>query len=239
MKIGVQTFTVRKLAEKDSEGTFSQLKKMGVDHIELAYIPLSDETKHAILSSGLKVVAIQATMKRLTEDKDEVVRFAKSVSCDTVVVSVIPISAIIFGKRAIKRFADQLNQLSKAYQREGFRLGFHHHDFEFKQLDNQIKLKWILDLTDSSVGIVTDTYWTKKAKHEPLDIIELIGRRLIGVHLRDLDRDLKHDAPLGKGVIDFKKILEKLKHHPAYQVIEQNSSNPKQDLTASIQYLKS
>jgi sugar phosphate isomerase/epimerase len=238
MKIGVQTFTVRKLAEEDIQGTFCNLKKMDVDHVELAYIPLSDETKHAILNSGLKVVAIQATLKRLSRDKNEIVRFAKTISCDTVVVSVIPISAIIFGKRAIKRFANQLNQLSIAYQKEGFRVGFHHHDFEFKELEKQIKLKWILDLTDPSIGIVTDTYWTKKAHHDPLEVIDLIGIRLIGVHLRDLSHDLKHDAPLGEGVIDFTKILDKLKHHPAYQVIEQNSKNPNQDLATSIKYLK-
>lgn len=239
MNIGVQTFTVRKLAEVDIHGTFMKLKKMGVNHIELAYIPLSDETKQAIQQSGLKVVAIQATLKRLSRDKDEMVRFAKSVSCDTVVVSVIPITAIIFGKRAIKRFADRLNQLSSTYQKERIRLGFHHHDFEFKPVDHKIKLKWILEFTDSSVGIVTDTYWTKKAKHEPQDVIDWIGKRLIGIHLRDLDHDLKHDAPLGKGVIDFSSLLKQLKHHPAYQVIEQNSSNPDQDLPISIQYLKS
>lgn len=238
MRIGVQTFTVRHEAKKDVFKTFKRLKSIGIDHIELAYVSLNNETAHAIIENKLNVVSIQATYHRLMHDMESMISFGEKVGCNVFVVSVLPLSSILFGKTALKRFTKKLNQLSKRYEAKGFKLGFHHHDFEFKRIRKKTKLEWILELTHPTIGIVTDTYWTKKAGYDPLVIIKMINQRLMGVHLRDLHHDLKHDAALGTGVIDFSSILNHLAQNSCYQVIEQNSSDPFSDLEQSITYLK-
>lgn len=238
MDIGIQTFTVRKEAKRDVLMTFKTLKLMGVNHIELAYVALDEQTILAIQETGIKVSAIQATYSKLSKDFNHIVNFANQVGCHKVVVSVLPLRSILFGMNAIKHFSRQLNSLNQRYIAKGFQIGFHHHDFEFKQVNGKTKLDWILSHTDPTIGIVSDTYWTKKAGYDPIVILKKIGKRLLGVHLRDIQENHRKDTILGTGMIDFKNIMAFLKDQQVYQVIEQNSKNPLSDIHQSIQYLE-
>jgi sugar phosphate isomerase/epimerase len=238
MDIGLQTFTVRREAQKDVLGTFKTLKSLGFNHIELAYVALDEKTIQAIQETGLKVSAIQATFSKLSNDFDEIITFAKKVNCHTVVVSVLPMESILFGKKSIEKFSYHLNLLGQRYDSKGFQLGFHHHAYEFKRIDGKTKLDLLLSLTHSSIGIVSDTYWTKKAGYKPIEVLQKIGNRLLGVHLRDIHKNRRKDTILGKGIIDFREINNFLKHHKAYQVIEQNSKHPLSDIKQSINNLE-
>ncbi len=237
MNIGIQTYTVRKEAHKDVIQTFKTLKSLGIEHLELAYVSLDDQTIQAIRESGLKVSAIQATFKTLATKMDEMISFAKQVDCQTLVVSVLPLPCILLGQKALEKFAYHLNLLSQRYTSKGFKLGFHHHDYEFKRIDGKTKLDVLLSLTHPLIGIVSDTYWSKKAGYKPIEVMQKIGKRLIGVHLRDLHKNKRKDTILGTGTIDFKEIDTYLKNQQAYQVIEQNSKHPISDIKQSLKNL--
>lgn len=238
MKIGVQTYTIRKDGNIDSAEALRRVKELGFDSIELAYFPLTQGTFDAIRESGLYVHAIQAPYRTLMKDVEHVIGFASQAMCSTVVVSVLSLQAIVFGKQAIIRFAHRLNALNKTYQKSKIRLAFHHHDFEFKSIRGIKKLDILLEHLDPTIGIVTDTYWTKKAGFDPLSLMISLGNRLIGVHLRDYDDMQRKDTSIGQGSIDFESILAYIETLPVYQVIEQNTMTPYPDLEKSIHHLQ-
>lgn len=241
MILGVQTYTIRELQKENLKNAMEQLKLLGVNSVELGRVKTTRSNAIIIKNSQMKILSVQLTMKKLERDFDQIVEFCQITSCPIVVVSVLPLYAILGGKNKMLIFSRRLNLLYLRYQKVGIKLAFHHHDFEFKKINGETKLSILLNNTHPEVKIVSDTYWTKKSMIEPEDLIKDLGPRLIGVHLRDCT-DLKqkkvHDCELGEGVISFNKVLEAASAHAVYGVIEQNTITPLQSLQKSIQHLK-
>ena len=57
----------------------------------------------------------------------------------------------------------------------------------------------------SSVDFALDTYWTRRAGGDILDLLEALKGRVILMHLRDFAG--KADCEIGRGSIPFKEIL--------------------------------
>jgi len=241
MILGVQTYTIRELQKENIKNAMEQLKLLGVHSVELARVEITKRNAVIIKDSHMNILSIQLTMKKLERNFNQIVDFCQVTSCPIVVVSVLPLYAVLGGKNKMLIFSRRLNLLYLRYQKVGIKLAFHHHDFEFKKIKGETKLSILLNNTHPEIKIVSDTYWTKKSKIEPEDLIKDLGSRLLGVHLRDCT-DLKqkkvHDCELGEGIISFNKVLDAAETHAVYGVIEQNTTTPVQSLQKSIQYLK-
>lgn len=244
MIVGLQTYTIRKLAQMNLPLALKEIGKLGIVHLELARVPFSEATITAIKDAKMKVVAIQDKYQHLDKHFAERIRFLKALDVDTAVVSVLPLGAILGGKRAVKRFAKRLNELAKRSRSEGIRLAFHHHDFEFKMAGCKTKLAHLLEELDPEVGIVMDTYWASKSKQDLAQLTATLGSRLCGIHLRDhqdIEKSGKRrsrDCAVGSGDIDFTRFLPLLRQNRIYGVIEQNSESPLGDIKKSIVTLK-
>lgn len=236
MKLGVQTYTIRKLTKNNLKKSLQDLRALGIHNIELAYIPLTEQNIIMIKSSKIKVLSLQLKFKILKNNFDTIVNHCRNLKCQRVVVSVIPLYAILGGRRAIIKFSKELNHLKDRYKKQHIEFAFHHHDFEFKKINNQTKLDILLENTDQDVKIVTDTYWAAKSNINPSDLINQLKNRLMGVHLRDLK--MPDDAEVGQGTIDFKKVLLEAKKFASYAVIEQNTKQPFESLKLSTDYIK-
>jgi len=240
MKIGVQTYTIRKTAKKNLSHALDELLRMGIHQVELARLELNDELSLMLLKKKIEVLSIQMKMNKLVKDFDHVSTFAKKVGCRLVVVSVLSFPAILLGKKSLLKFAKQLNALVHLYKQKGIAVAFHHHHFEFRRIESESKLKFLLNHTVNDLYIVSDTYWSKKSGNEPHEIIEQIGDRLIGVHLRDYmiqENGIPIDCEVGSGLIDFNQVMLASKH-ATYAVIEQNTKTEIESIEQSIKYLK-
>ncbi len=241
MKIGVQTYTIRKLAKKNLAFALDELLRVGINKVELARLDLNDELSLMLSKKKIEVLSIQMTAPKLLKDIDHVSSFAKQVGCDLVIVSRLSIPAIFGGKSSLLKFAKKLNDLVNLYQQKGIQVAFHHHDFEFKKIGNETKFEILLKNTLDELGIVSDTYWSKKSGYEPHEVIEMIGKRLIGIHLRDYmikENGRSMDSEVGSGLIDFNQVMLVSKN-ALYAVIEQNTKNEMESIEQSISYLKS
>lgn len=236
MKLGVQTYTIRKLAKIDLRKSLEDLKNLGISHVELAYIPLTEQNMIVIKNSKMNILSLQLKISVLRNHFEAVVNLCQNLRCKRVVVSVIPLYAILFGKRAILKLSKELNTLKDRYKKEHIEFAFHHHDFEFKKIKNQTKLDMILENTDHDVKIVTDTYWAAKSSVNPAMLINRLKKRIMGVHLRDMKRP--QDIELGQGTIDFSKVLLEAKKFASYAVIEQDTKQPLESLKISTDYIK-
>ncbi len=242
MKFGVQTYTVRHLLKKKLSVTLTLLKRRDVHGVELARIPINDMTVALLNQHQIEVLAIQLTYKKLKRKVKKIVDFCKMTSCNRVCVSVLPISAILGQEKALISFAKKLNKLQKIYEKHEIELGFHHHDYEFKKVGKLTKFEILYRETNPKVKFVLDTYWATKSKVVPLDLINRVGKRLMGIHLRDYNFDDKtkkaYDTELGRGTVDFKKVIEYGKTFAGYMVIEQDTKHPMQSIDMSMKYLK-
>ena len=240
MKLGVQTYTIRKTAQKNLSHAFDELLRIGIHKVELARLDLNEELTLTLSKKKIEVLSIQMKMSKLFKDIDHISAFAKKVGCKLVIVSVLSIPAILFGKRSLQRFTKKLNLLVELYKQKGIQVAFHHHHFEFKKIDNETKLNYILNHTANDLYIVSDTYWSKKSGYEPHEVIEQIGDRLIGVHLRDYliqENGVPKDCEVGFGLIDFDQVMLASKNAD-YLVIEQNTKTEMESIEKSVDYLK-
>ncbi len=241
MILALQTYTIRKECKEDLVASLNRVVQMGISHIELARVPFDKQTLNAIQQTPIQVVAIQEKFHKLARNVLHYVSFCQELKCNIVCVSVLELQAILCGHQAMKRFAKKLNQLAWEYHKHGIQLAFHHHDFEFKQVRGKMKVTTLIESTNEQVAFVLDTYWATRSNQDVLELIRNIGPRLIGFHLRDCVRTSSTtcDGALGTGVVDFKGLLKQIPPTIVYGAIEQNSSQPFQDLNQSIKYLTS
>lgn len=242
MRLAVQTFTVRHDARRNLPATLARLKASGIEYLELARIKFSRENAVAVAESGLGTVAVQVTFYKLQRRFDQMVRFCRITGCTIVVVSVLPTAAILGLPGALGFFARQLSLLARRYAAQGIRLAFHHHDFEFRRSKGSTKLELLKKMSAPDVYFVMDTYWAARSGFEPQAIAKLLGGRLLGLHLRDLEKPDSpargRDCALGSGCIDFDALVKELPDTVVYGAIEQNSSEPWESLRQSIAYCR-
>jgi len=238
--LAVQTYTIRNEWKTDPCMALAGLVALGVKNVELARVDFTPQTAKLVKQSGLRVISVQAKFKTLDKEFKAMVAFLNEVSCRIAVVSVLGLKPLFLGLRAVTAYARDLDRLALRYRNEGITLAFHHHDFEFVHIRGKTKLEWLLEHS-KEIRFVSDTYWCKVAGHEPFDVAQQFGERLIGWHLRDYDAvSRKHpDLPCGKGSIDFAKLLANAPSGVVYGAIEQNSIQPYKDLQTSLDHFRS
>ncbi len=66
-------------------------------------------------------------------------------------------------------------------------------------------------IRDPDLGYNLDAGWTLLQREYPLIAVHKAGKRLMNLHLRDIDGLLRRFPPVGDGVMDFPAIVEALK----------------------------
>ena len=252
MKLGIQTFTIRKLIKSPGEITkaFKKLSEMGVESVELARIkftkPEIEAVRAASLQYNIEIGSTQITFDYLEKNFDWVVEFHKTLECKYVCVSVLPTKYIIGNERKLREFTARLNQLGMKFRENGLFLLYHHHHFEFRKYGMLTGFEIIEESVDpNAVHFVLDTYWLQRAGLSPHDFIRERKGKVKVVHLRDhiirwKGIELKStDTELGEGSLDFKKIKAACEESGVeYYAIEQDTQTPMESLRTSLKYFK-
>jgi len=112
-------------------------------------------------------------------------------------------------------FSNKLLSISEFYTKLGYNFGWHNHDFEFFNIDKDIKpIKIILDNTN--IFWEVDIAWIFKAKTDPLPWIKEYKNRIIAVHLKDINKESNQNeedgwADFGHGIINWQPIISEFK----------------------------
>jgi len=249
MLIGVQTFTIRKVARKDLRQALLSLLDEGFSAFELAYIPFSK--RNALIVSSLQnerpfvVTSLMVKPRILASRPEAIIAFAKAVKAKNLVISRLSFEGIVGNEKDFASFAEEINRLVALYAKEGLTVAYHHHYWEYVNLPSgETKLAFLLH-NCPGLKFVNDTFWSARAGKNPAQQIKEFGTRLLGVHLRDIldeKAGLKvktKDCELGKGFIDFHAVIASAKEAGAeYGVIEQKTATPFKSLETSRNYLK-
>ena len=240
---------VEDLQKKDMDAAYRMVADIGLKYLEVARIKFNRENAERVKSItekyGLKVMSVQVKPKQVFGDVDGVVEFCKITGCKNVVISMLPFECILGSDEKFYAFVKKLDRQTEIYAKHGLTLAYHHHNWEYIKLQSEPCRMDVLLRDTEKIMFVHDTYWSARSGISPDVQIKRFGDRLLGVHLRDLDFKKKLldvipiDAPIGRGVIDFSKVLSACDDVGcAYYVIEQNSRDPKSDLIFSLASLR-
>jgi len=124
----------------------------------------------------------------------------------------------------VEKLADILNTISKKAHAAGLEFLYHNHDFELKpNKDGIVVLDYLLEHLDPKyVNFQMDLYWVTKAGADPVAYFQRYPGRFKVWHVKDMDTEGRF-APVGKGTIDFKRILDNKKlSGMKYYIVEQD-----------------
>jgi sugar phosphate isomerase/epimerase len=143
-----------------------------------------------------------------------------------------------------KSIADKLNKAAEVCKKHGLKLGYHNHNFEWKETEGTTFYDTILAETDPNlVSMEMDIYWVVRAGHDPVSIFKKHPGRFAMVHVKDMDKtNPELNTEIGSGSIDFKTILSnaKLAGIKHFIVEQENYTNidPYKSIAQSSAYLK-
>jgi len=211
-RIGIQLYTVRRDLQRDVEGTLARVAEIGFREVEFAGFPEgSGASLRAMLDRhGLTAPSGHVPFQAIRTYWDRTLDDAAAVGQRYVVVAFIGPAE----RRTLddwKRVAALFNKAGEASRSRKIQFAYHNHDFEFTPIEGTIGYDVLLAETDPTlVQLEMDLYWITKGGKDPLDYFARYPGRFPLLHLKDMTPEpARGFADLGKGVIDFKRILRR------------------------------
>ncbi len=258
--LGVQLFTVRRLAQQDLPRVLEQIRRIGYQQVETCadnYTFAADALRHMIVDAGLRVPSGHFNY----EDLGSRINYASQLGLEWMVCPMIPQS--MWGSAgAFRLAAKQFNDWAKIARDLGMRFAFHNHNYEFAPLQSGSAATGASTLTgydilieDTDPGLVffeLDCYWVAQAGLDPVHLMERLGPRLRMLHLKDRapdsspsfvpDASAAHFVPVGRGTLNWISILSSARRLGVdYYFVEQDQTrgSPIDALRQSYRYLHS
>ena len=245
MRIGVETYSIRKQQKKDLQKSCLSMIESGILDFEFVRIKFNDQNAKILKTLkdqyGLNVCGILAKPKEVFFQAEQLISFCHQTGCTNIVISMLPFEVILGNEAKFYQWINQLDQQAELYRRHGIELAFHHHDWEYAFLSNgKTRMDELLEKTNQ-LKFVLDTYWLSVCGRNVVDELHRFHDRLLGLHIKDVTlvqkglRVKMKNTIIGTGILDFESILhEAEKEKCAYAVIELNTDHPVLDVKQSF-----
>ena len=151
---------------------------------------------------------------------------------------------------SLRAFIDQFNKTAEIYAKEGFRLTYHHHNYEFARIDGYKTIMDILveNLDPKNTSFVLDTCWLAAGGVDVCYWIEKLAGRVDILHLKDMylkpieKKFYPEITEVGHGNVSFPAAIAAAKKIGVtnYIVEQDNNFSPNAiaSLAFSAEYLK-
>jgi sugar phosphate isomerase/epimerase len=243
---GLQLWTVKEDMMKDAKGTLAKLSSYGYKQIESFEGPKgffwgwkNTEFKKYMDDLGMSLVSAHANN---TVDFERKAAEAAEVG---VKYLICPYKGAQKSIDDFKRFNDEFNKSGEICKKNGIRFAYHNHDYSFKVLDGQVPQTVMMEGTDAGlVDFEMDIYWVVAANEDPIAWAKKYPNRFRLCHVKDQTKTAKgiESCHIGKGDIDFKKILGQMqKYGMKHHIVEQEAftgTNPMESAEKNAAYMK-
>lgn len=212
-RIGLQLYTLRDAARADLAGTLGQIAAAGFREVELLDSMGNFGMPPARLRQVLDELHLTAPSTHIStaalDDLPRLIRDAQTLGHAYVVVASLPLERTRATLDDYRRWADRLNTAGEALHRAGLWLGFHNEPEDFALIDGRVPYDVLVERTDPArVRLQLDTGNAAIGGADPLTYMERFADRYWLFHLKDAARiGAAHDAELGTGVLDFRRLL--------------------------------
>lgn len=235
---GMTLYTVRNEMGKDPKATLKTVSDLGYKYIEAVdykdgkfYGLTPAEFKAYTKSLGLKPISVHMG-SMTTENADVLIADVKAAGFKYFIAPVPPMGMFKFDPKTrslsmtedVERLADVLNTIARKADAAGLKFLYHNHAFEFeKNSKGIVPIDYLLEKLDAKyVNFQMDLYWVTKAGVDPVSYFQKYPGRFKIWHVKDMD-DQGRFAPVGKGTIDFARILANKKlSGMKYYIVEQD-----------------
>jgi len=256
--IGLQLYTIRDSMATDVPGSLKRVSDTGYKYLELAgyadgrfygYEPsefkkMVNDLGMEILSSHTQVEGAGVTPENARKMAEDHAKLGVKYCLQPWIVEEMRTSISSYQKMAAN-----WNQIGTIMKEFGMQFGYHNHNFEFDTVEGKVPYFDVMlaELDKDLVTMELDMFWTAKAGQDPVEIIKKYPGRFQLFHMKDMFTNespffttvgVKDFAPVGAGVIDFKRILAvKDVAGMKYMVVEQDQSRegkPFDDIQTSL-----
>lgn len=237
---GLALYTVRNDMTTNAKATLKIVAETGYRNIEAAgykdgayYGMTPKEFKSYLKQLGLKPISTHQSDVTL-DNMDTMFADAKAAGFKYFVIPIPPMGLFNYDAATqtmgmtgtVENLAKIIDEMGERAHKAGLKLLYHNHDFEFKKNENGIvPIDYLLENCNPKyVNFQMDLFWVTKAGADPLAYFKKYPKRFKIWHVKDMD-DQGRFAPVGKGTIDFKKILtQKTLSGMKYYMVEQDQT---------------
>lgn len=236
--IGIQLYTLRRPFRDDPLGCLTRIKQTGYDSVEFAAPLDADFAAFGahMRGIGLDCPSAHVGLADMAEHPDSVLGMAKTLGCRFIVMPyVMP------DQRDWKKVIATLTAFAGRATDEGYRVAYHHHDFEFEGAHGTRAFDILVGETDPAlINFELDVYWLKKGGEDPKAVIESLMGRVKLIHLKDYVPDGSM-ADVGAGTLDFPALIEAAKKSGAEHFFVEHDFPPEPywpSVESSVRYLR-
>lgn len=234
-KLGLQLYTIRDFMKDEAsiDESFARLAEIGYTEAQTAGCTIAPESFAALAKKhGIKIVGTHYDWDAILNDHDETVRVHKLWDTTNVGIGGMPGDARK-SYDVLMSFIEDFNRAAALYAKDGFKLTYHNHSFEFVKIhgDKTIMDLLVENLDPANTSFVLDTCWVAHGGGDVRHWLEKLAGRIDILHLKDLtvyynaDRKLTHTmTEIGNGNLWWDGIMETAeKIGVKYYTVEQDS----------------
>lgn len=222
-KIGIQLFSIPRLAEKDFKGTMEMLAKIGYKEIEFfgpyTFSAQEDkdswnavtsavgfsgsgffghtvtEVKKILDDNGLSTPSLHTGSASLHQAIDGLAEAANVLGAKYVVLPSAPTPKSLDG---YKQQADQFNKIGEEAKKRGLRFAYHNHGNGLKETDGTVPFELLMERTDPKlVFFQMDIYWMTAGGVDVSAYLDKYKGRFKLMHIKDMSRDVRFSGDGG------------------------------------------
>ncbi|MEO5903220.1 MAG: sugar phosphate isomerase/epimerase [Gemmatimonadaceae bacterium] len=211
-RVGVQLYSLRDDARQDLERTLASIAGIGYRDVELLgsldnFGMPPTRLRQVLDENGLRAPSTHVSGNAL-DDLNRQLEQALTLGHQYMVVASLPLQ----GQRTLddyRRWADRLNDAGQRTVRQGIHIGFHNHGNDHTPIGGVVPYDVLVERTDPAfVRLQLDTGNAAMGGRDPLEYLQRYRERYWLFHIKDVPRlGATSDAELGKGVIDFRRLL--------------------------------
>lgn len=211
-RVGLQLYSLRDDARRDLERTIGEIASAGYHDVELLgsmnNFGMAPATLRAILDRNRLRAPSTHVGGNALDDLPRQLDDAQTLGHEYITVASLPIERPPT-LDDYRRWADRLNEAGRIARERGIWIAFHNHANDFVEIDGQVTYDVLVARTDPAVvRLQLDTGNLAMARRDPMEYMKRFGERYWLFHIKDVPRlGAESDTELGKGIIDFRKLL--------------------------------
>ena len=250
--LGLQLYTIRDYMEDPefADLSFRRLRELGYTEAQAAGCAFDYKLFGELLAkNGIKVVGNHCGLDDILKTPEKTMEIHRTWGTTNLGIGGIPHEARQGGE-ALRKFIKDYNKAAEDFAKEGFKLTFHNHNYEFEQIDGTKTLMDVFaeEFDPENISFVLDTCWVAAGGGDVRYWIEKLAGRIDILHLKDLSvKVARATTPeislreVGYGNLYWDGIMEAAeKAGVKHYCVEQDSNwtgTPFKSLEMSAQYL--
>ncbi len=251
--VGLQLYSLRGIFTQSPAKGLKQTQDFGFRIVETAgtYNLPPERFKAMLAEHGLKPVSGHFPYDRWKAEPAKVIAEAKALGLAYAGCAWITHKAP-FSEAAARDAIAVFNRAGELGAKEGIRVFYHAHGFEFQPHGTGTLLDLLITETDPKlVSFEMDVLWVVFPGQDPVQWLKKYPGRWALMHLKDLRKgvptgihtgktDVANDVPLGTGQMDWPAILKAARESGVrYYFIEDESPSVVEQIPQTLRYLQS